>query len=160
MSKRNKKSTVMVDAVTNNLVDSAINSAFPVDRAAEEAARQSFNHTIETIVRRVEERLAQLPEGECVSMQAICRELSPELNIPKERLYHFVSMYANRRTDVHMAPGRDGGMYRGNAKQNLDPERAEKLNRKALALEAKIQELQANASKLRQKASQVVVAQA
>lgn len=124
----------------------------PVDRNLETNARESVLQTFDKIVQHTELRLAGLAEGEKVTMKVLCQELSQELGLPTDRLYHLVTLYISRRSDVHVARGQDGGLYRGSLAKKIDPVKAEKLSRKANDIEAKAAALMAEAAKLRNRA--------
>lgn len=124
----------------------------PVDRNLETNARESVFQTFDKVVQHTELRLAGLAEGEKVTMKVLCQELSQELGLPTDRLYHLVTLYISRRSDVHVARGQDGGLYRGELAKKIDPVKAEKLSRKANDIEAKAAALLAEAAKLRNRA--------
>ncbi len=127
-------------------------SPLPVDRTLESTARESVFQTFDKVVQHTELRLAGLAEGEKVTMKVLCQELSAELNLPTDRLYHLVTLYVSRRSDVHVARGQDGGLYRGELAKKIDPVKAEKLSRKAQDMAAKAREMMAAADKLLAKA--------
>lgn len=121
--------------------------------------RNEVLHFVETALTHVESRLAALADGDKVSMQTLCAEISTDTGIPPERSYHIVSMYVNKRAGVTVARGRDGGIYKGvRPSKPIDPKQAERLQKRAAKTEEKSKALAAEAERLRQRAGNVTVA--
>lgn len=168
MAKKSKKvtdtlasteSTESTQTIETTEASSALSEALAAPQTDADTARNEVLSFVESTISHVESRLSALNEGEKVSMQTLCAEISETTKVPSERIYHFVSMYVNRRAGVTVARGRDGGIYKGaRPSKPIDPKQAEKLQKRAAAAEAKAQALAAEAQKLRERAGNVAAA--
>lgn len=119
-------------------------------------ARRNVVGFVEAALAHVDHRLEPLKDGEKIFLQTICAEITELTGVPAERVYPITSLYLAQRAGVTVVKGRFGGVFKGSpAAKPVDPKIAEKLQKKASAVEAKIQALQAEAAKLRSKAAHV-----